>query len=741
MESDAPAEEKKPPLPAPKHKRARTPTLLQMEAVECGAAALGMVLGRHGLIKPLEELRVTCGVSRDGSLASNVLKAARHYGMEAKGFRMEPAGLREIEYPAIIFWNFNHFVTLEGFGKDCAFLNDPAEGPRRVSMDEFDESFTGVVLTMKPGPDFKKGGRKPSLLAALARRARGSEAGILFALIASLAMVGPGLVIPIFSQVFVDKFLVLRLDGWFKPLLLAMALTALLRAALKFLQQYFLLRLETKISVTTSSNFLWHVLRLPVEFYSQRYGGEISSRVGLNDTVARFLSGQLASTAIDALLVVFYAALMFAYDPVLTLFGIISVALNMAVTRGVNRKRSDGNRKLMQESGKAMGTVMGGLATIETLKASGSETDLFARWGGFQAKLVNAQQDLSIVTNIANAVPPLLSTLTNTTVLCVGGLRVMEGDLTMGMLVGFQSLMSSFLGPVNSVVALSATLQEMEGNMGKIDDVLRYKIDPQAERAEKERQEAEAAGKPEETHKLHGYVELKGVTFGYARLGKPLIAGFSLSLEPGRRVAFVGPSGCGKSTIAKVVSGLYEAWEGEILFDGRRRDETPRSVLTNSVAIIDQDISLYEGTIRENLTLWDSTIPDAQIVRACKDACIHDVIISRKGGYDSQVEEGGANFSGGQRQRIEIARALVGNPRVLIMDEATSALDTVTEQIIDRNLRIRGCTCIIIAHRLSTIRDADEIIVLKLGEVMQRGTHEELMRDHDGLYFQLAGAH
>jgi NHLM bacteriocin system ABC transporter peptidase/ATP-binding protein len=714
-----------------------------MEAVECGAAALAMILEHHGRIVPLEQLRLDCGVSRDGSKASNVLRAARAHGLEAKGFKTELADVGKVQLPAILFWNFNHFLVLEGWDERFYYLNDPAEGPRRVTAEEFDEAFTGVVLVFTPTATFTRAGARPSALAALLARVRHSPDAVRFALIAGLLLVTTGLVIPTFAKVFVDKVVVARHVDWFRPLLVAMAATAVLRAAIAGVQQRTLQRLQMKLAVVTASRFLWHLLRLPVEFYSQRYSGEISTRVALNDTIATFIGKQLAGAMIDALVVLFFAALMLTYDWLLTLVALASVATVAAVTARVNTFRKEGSKKVLHEEGKAQGALIGGLSTIETLKASGSESDLFQRWAGLHAKAVNAKQRLELATQLFLAVPPFLTAVTNALVLGLGAWRVIEGDLTVGELVAFQSLTSSFLVPVNNLVSIAGNVQTMEGNMARIDDVLRYAPDPQVVRADADapaatvdRASGSTVAMP--TLKLSGHVELRGVTFGYSRLGKPLIKGLDLVLTPGRRVAFVGPSGCGKSTIAKVVTGLYAPWDGQVLFDGIPRDRLPRHVLASSIAMVDQDIALFEGTIRENLTLWDPTVPDHVVVRACQDACIHDDIVPRRGGYDSGVAEGGANFSGGQRQRLEIARALILNPRILVLDEATSALDTVTEQRIDDALRRRGCTCLIIAHRLSTVRDADEIIVLDRGDVVQRGTFATLLADQDGLFAALA---
>lgn len=715
-------------------KRVKTPTVLQMEAVECGAAALAIILAYYKSYIPLEELRVECGVSRDGSKAVNILKAARKYGLIAKGFKKEPEELRKLKGPMIIHWNFNHFLVLEGFKKDRVYLNDPAHGPRVVTYEEFDQSYTGVVITFEPSQEFKIQGEKRSMITALKTRMKGSEVALIFVVLAGLALVIPGIIIPTFTKIFVDNILLGEMQHWLFPLLIGMGLTAILRGALTWLQQYYLLRLETKIALNSSSNFFWHVLRLPIEFFSQRSGGDISSRVMINDRVAQLVSGELANAVLSSIMIVFYLILMFQYSVLLTFVGIFIALINVLFLKLVARKRSDQSQKLIQESGKLQGISMGGIQVIETLKSSGSESDFFTKWAGHQSKLLNSEQEMGVSSQLLSAVPTFLSALTTTVILAVGGLQVLDGVLTIGMLVAFQSLMASFISPVNKLVQLGSTLQEVEGNMNRLDDVLNYPLDSQFTESEE----------PEELDinkaKLSGFVELKNVTFGYNKLEGPLIENFNLCLKPGDRVALVGGSGSGKSTISKLIAGVYQPWSGEILFDGKSRSELPRSLVCNSLSVVDQDISMFEGTVKENLTLWDYTIEEHDVFMAAKDASIHDEITNRNGGYDYLLEEGGANFSGGQRQRLEIARALVGNPTVLVLDEATSALDSKTEKWIDDSFKRRGCTCIIVAHRLSTIRDADEIIVMDRGSVVERGTHTEMMKS-DGYYSRLIAQH
>ncbi|MDJ0715510.1 MAG: NHLP family bacteriocin export ABC transporter peptidase/permease/ATPase subunit [Prochloraceae cyanobacterium] len=732
--------------------RVKTPTVLQMEAVECGAASLAIILAYYDRIVPLAELRIECGVSRDGSKASNIILAARRYGMLADGFKAEhPEQLHQLQPPYIIFWQFNHYLVVEGANKNWVFINDPATGPRKISWKEFDRGFTGVVLAIEPGPEFKKEGRKPNVILGLTDRLRGSVGALLYCILAGLLLVLPGLALPVFSQVFVDSVLVENRTEWLRPLILGMIITTVFQGLLSLLRLRYLRKLRIKLAVGMSSRFLWHILRLPVKFYAQRYAGEVSNRASLNNKVAQVLSGQLALATIDIVTILFYGVVMFAYDGVLTLIAICFSAINGLALQWVGRYLVDTNMRLVQDWGKVSGVSIAGLQSIETLKASALESDFFSRWSGYYAQAAIAQQELE-VTNQALAVLPILSTsLTTMLILIVGGWRVIDGHLSIGMLVAFQSLTVSFQQPINTLVDFGTTLQELEGDLNRLDDVLGNSIDSELERGRGEKGEQGRGGSvgregrggrkgvefenklsshtphtPHTSSQLEGYVELRNITFGYSHMEPPLIENFSLSLQPGKQVALVGASGSGKSTLAKLICGLYQPWAGEILFDRTPRREIPRHVLANSLSLVEQDIFLFGGTVRDNLTLWDANVPETQLIQACRDADIHEVIIAIPGGYDGKLLEGGANLSGGQRQRLEIARTLVKKPTILVLDEATSALDAQTEQIIVENLRQRQCSCIVVAHRLSTIRDCDEIIVLQGGKVVQRGTHEEL---------------
>ena len=708
--------------------RVKVPTILQMEATECGAASLSMILAHYKLWLPLEKLRQECGVNRDGSKASCVIRAARNRGCNANGYRWNADRVREVgEFPLIIHWEFNHFVVLEGIKGDTVYLNDPAMGRRTVKWEEFRTSYTGVALRVVPNENFKPEGRRYNIFKAVAEKLTQDKWAVLFVLLLNLGMIIPGLASPVFSQIFLDDILTKKHPDWMFNFCLAMTVSFIVCGVMNWLQAVILTRWQQKLTLADSSSFFWHLLRLPMQFFNQRYAAEVASRVNFNESIASVLSGPAATAVLNLLVAIFYLLLLLQYNVTLTIIGVIFSSIDMIVFFALRRHLTDLNMRIQQDAGKCYGVTMNGLSMIETIKANGNESDFFSKWAGYRAKVLSASQDAALWQMTSTIIPTLLGGINGALIMTLGGFSIMDGAMTAGMFMAFQNLMGSFQAPVNALLGLGSTLQSTEMQMQRLDDVRRYEIDDLNCRDE------EISGTIE---RLSGELELRDINFGYSPLEKPLLKNFSLHIKPGHWVAVVGASGSGKSTVAKIVTGIYEEWSGQVLFDGKIRREIPRAAIVNSVAAVDQDIFQITGTITENLTLFDSSVEKSDVIQAAKDACIHDDILQLDKGYDAEVSEGGLNFSGGQRQRLEIARALAVNPSLLILDEATSALDPVTEQTVLENIRHRGCSCLIVAHRLSTIRDADEIIVLSQGNVVERGTHREMIQ-HDGPYRRL----
>jgi ATP-binding cassette subfamily C protein len=714
-----------------------------MEALECGAAALGIVLAYYGKWVPLEDLRTACGVSRDGSRAANVIRAARTYGLEAKGMRLDPADLDDLELPVIVFWNFNHFVVINGTSKAGVSLQDPAVGSRTVTWDEFDTSFTGVALVLSPGDTFVRDGKPPSATKGLIRRLVGGHSALVLCLLAGIGLLVPGLLVPAAVRIFVDQYLGAGDRSWLWVLVAAMAGAAVVQIGFTWLQQLVLLRLSTKLSVSMSTGFFAHALRLPVEFFTQRYAGHVVNRIQLNDQVATLLSSQLSATLLSSVTAAFYVILMAIYDWQLTLITLVLAGGNVVVGTLGRRSQRDANDRIVAAQGTALATMAGGLVNIEALKSTSEENSFFSRWAGQQAKLVNAQQGLSLAISTTSAAPVMLTSISTAAVVGVGAWQVIGGHLSLGTLTAFQVLVVGFMGPLGQLVGFGQTVRQAAANLVSLDDVLDHPTDPDLEVAVSSSGNGRsgdgrsgdgrsgAGGTAHGPVALSGALELRDITFGYSPLEPPLIEGFSLRVEPGQRVALVGATASGKSTVARLAAGLARPWSGSIEVDGTDRRRLPRPVLAATLSLVDQDIHLFEGSVADNITLWDPTITEEAIVRAASDAAIHDDIIRRPGGYARAILEGGADWSGGQRQRLEIARALATDPAILILDEATAALDALVEAEIDQRLRARGCSCLIVAHRLSTIRDSDEIVVLDHGRPVERGRHEDLLARGD----------
>jgi NHLM bacteriocin system ABC transporter peptidase/ATP-binding protein len=707
------------------------PTVIQMEAVECGAASLAMILGHYGRHVPLEELRVVCGVSRDGAVAANILRAARSYGLVCKGYQLELDDLRtKVRTPAIVFWRFSHYLVVEGFrtrrGRTTVAVNDPSGGPRRMGWAEFDGGFTGVALTFEPGPDFRPGGERTRLGRALAARRMPTGQALPLVLLASLLLVVPGLAAPAYLRVFIDRVLAGGSGGVQWWLLGAVALTVAVTAVLTAVQRHYLLRIETRLGLLGAARFVRHLLRLPVGFFAHRQPAEIARRVAVNDQVAEVLSRDVAATVVNLLLVGFYAVVLTRYDLALGLLGVGMAGLNIAVLRRVARLRTDAVAAVRAERGKLTATTFQTLNLIESVKAAGAEPEVFGRWAGYLAKVVSGRQRLGVTTAALSAVPPLLAGVNAGLILLVGGLRVVDGAITAGMLVAFQTLLAQLSRPVTQLTALGQRLQELSADVVRLHDVERHPV-------------AAVFARPAEPvpTRLDGRLTFAGVSFGYGPLAKPVLHDLSLELVPGRRLAVVGGSGSGKSTVGRLAAGLFEPTTGAVLLDGRPLAEVPRLTRAATIGYVEQEPALFEGTVRDNLTLWNDAVGDDVLVAALADAALLDEVAARAGGLASWVSEGGRNLSGGQRQRLELARALVGGPTLLILDEATSSLDQRTELAITDNLRRRGCACLIIAHRLATVRDADEIVVLDGGRAVERGRHEDLITSA-GVYARLA---
>ena len=706
---------------------AKVPVIMQMEALECGAASLAMVLAYFGKWIPLEQVRADCGVSRDGSNAKNVLYAARSYGLIAKGYRYEPEDLKQNgKFPCIIHWNFNHFVVLNGFKKNKAVLNDPAKGTYSVSMEAFDRSFTGICLMFEPGDNFEPGGKPKSVFSFAKKRLKGAGIAITFVLLTTVIASLLNIISPAFSRVFLDRLLTGKNPEWFYPFIIALAGLSAVQLIVAWIRTVYSLQIDGKLSVVGTTTFMWKVLRMPMQFFSQRMAGDIASRQSSNATISKKIVNTIAPLALNTAMMVFYLVVMIRYSLLLTFVGLISIVVNIFMSRIISKKRINLTRVQMRDAGKLASSTVAGIEMIETIKASGAENGYFEKWSGYQASVNTQKVKYTRLNQYLGMIPMIVSSITNIAILMIGVWLTMNGEFTIGMIMAFQGFLSSFTAPVSSLVSAGQTMQEMRTEMERIEDVMEYPIDP----------EFENQTVADSYDKLSGKIEIKNVTFGYSSLAEPIIKDFNLSLKPGYRVALVGASGCGKSTISKLISGLYQPWSGEILFDGKPISKIDRSVFKCSLAVVDQDIILFEDTIANNIKMWDDSIEDYEMILAAHDARLHEDIMQRDGGYQYKITEGGKDFSGGQRQRMEIARVLAQDPTIIIMDEATSALDAKTEYDVVKAIKDRGITCIVVAHRLSTIRDCDEIIVLDRGNVVERGTHTELY-EKNGLYTQL----
>ena len=709
---------------------AKVPVIMQLEALECGAASLAMVMAYYDKWVPLEQVRIDCGVSRDGSNAKNISRAAKSYGFKVQAFSRTPEIIRQKgKFPCIIHWNFRHFVVLNGFKGKYALINDPAKGFVKVGMEEFSKAFTGITINITPGENFEPSGKRKSTLEFAQKRLVGAGAAMAFVMLTSVITSLFGIINPVVSKVFMDRLLTGTNRDWLCPFIAFMAALAVLQITVEWARTIYSLKINGKMSMIGSTSYMWKVLHLPMDFFGQRMAGDIQSRQATNASIANSIISTVVPLGLNTIMMVFYLVLMIKQSVLLTSIGISTLVLNMLVSRYISEKRINITRVQQRDSAKLSATTVAGVEMIETIKASGAEAGFFQKWAGYQAS-VNAQDvKAAKLNNYLGMIPAFLGAAANYAVFVIGIWFVMNEKFTLGALQMFQGFLGSFMAPAMSLVSAGQTIQEMRTQMERVEDVMEYPID-------KNTIDNYGDDSKEELNKLRGNVELKNITFGYSRLSEPLIKDFNISIKSGGRVAFVGTSGCGKSTLSKLISGLYEPWSGEILFDGKPRSQHPRDVMTGSIAVVDQDITLFEGTISENITMWDESIEDFEVILAARDAQLHNDIMAREGGYNCRLIPGGRDLSGGQRQRMEIARVLALDPSIIILDEATSGLDAKTEHDVVKSIKNRGITCIVIAHRLSTIRDCDEIIVLDHGNVVERGTHDELMK-LGGFYTEL----
>ena len=706
----------------------RVPTILQQESVECGAACLSMVLAFHGKWLPLEQVREDCGVSRDGSSAKNIVQAARRYGLQAAGYRLEPEELTKVPLPCIVHWNFNHFVVLCGFRGQKVLITNPATGPEWLTAKEFDHAYTGVALTFAPTANFVCEGSPPSLLQFIRTRLHGSGSLLAFVLTLSLITSVLGVIAPLFSRVFLDDLLSGDHPDWLMPFVYLFIIFIVLHTVVAGLSQNYNLKISGKFAVIASGTFMWQVLRLPMRFFSARLAGDIALRQQANEGIASTVFERLAPLVLDMAMLVFYLVVMLGYSVPLTLIGLGCAVANLLLSSYVAKKRANITRASMMLQGKLQAATLSGVEMIETIKSSGAEEGFFQKWAGYHAGVNAASVRSARLDGFLGSVAAMMSSLSGVFVLCMGAWLILQGDFTVGMLLAFQGFLTAFMGPVETLRGLREELEMLRANMERVQDVMNYPPNLYPAASPDDQQQT--------YRKLSGRVEMKNVTFGYRPQAAPLIEDFNLSLQTGQRVALVGTSGSGKSTVAKLLSGLYPPWSGEILFDGRPITSIEHEVFTGSVAVVDQDVTLFEDTIAANIKMWDESIADFEMILAAHDAQIDHMILNREGGYRALLSEDGKNYSGGERQRIDIARALASDPTIAILDEATSALDAQTEAELIHAISARGITCVIIAHRLSTIRDCDEILVLDHGHVVQRGKHEELYAQ-PGLYHDL----
>ncbi len=707
-------------------RRVRTPEVYQIEASECGAACLSIILQYHHCHVMMEKVRYQCGVSRDGCSAADLINAAAAFGLKGVGFSKSLEDMRSFPVPCILHWDFNHFVVLEGIRGNKVYLNDPATGHRKVTMEEMDQSFTGIVLYFEETESFQHLEQPDKLMTLVKERLSGQQATMLYLLFTGLLLVFPGLVLPILTQTYIDSVVMNGKVNWMIPVLAALAGTYLFQILFNWIRASVLSKLKLKLYMITGYQLLYKLFRLPIPFFDQRYTGELSQRIENNSDINDFLAGGLIEAVLNVLEASFFLVLMVIYSPILTTVGVTGILLNVGFSFLMLRPLANLAMKQRQDQNRLTGVLCAGLSVFSTIKANGAENDYAQDILGYYAGTTESEQRMGRTQQILNAVPAAVSNIFNVIILIFGVNLVINGGCTAGILTAFCQLLASLTAPINALIGFSQNIQLMKANMSSVDDIESATSDQRFQKKEDDKL-------PEV---LSGSVEMKGVTFAYHPGAEPVITKLSLKASPGSRIGITGASGCGKSTLAKLLAGLLYPQTGSILYDGVKVEELSPEILKGCLSVIGQSSFFFSGTIRDNLTFWNKNCPEQEIVSALKDAEAYGLVNSLPEGLEYRLEEGGKNLSGGQRQKLQIARALICDPSILILDEATSAMDPITEKNIMENIRRRNCTCFIIAHRLSTFRDSDLILVMDGGHIVQSGTHDQLM-EQEGIYRRL----
>lgn len=714
-------------------KAKKTPLFLQSNSGESGAICLAMLLGHYGSFPKLAEVKNSCDCGNDEIEPVNLLEASRRFGFDADFLQLPFNELKNQACPFILPATSGKFILLVKKTGSSFIIHDPESGRKKISIDDLATKFSGRIMVAKPGKNFVASGRQSSFIKETCRRLFGYKSGVAYVLLAGFILLIPAIVIPALNKIFFDDIILMGQTLWYKPMLMIMGLLLVSGCILVFMQQVILLRFEIKMSMVDSAGFVSHILSIPYTYFQTHPTGDTVKRIKLNDAIATMLSREMTQLVISLITVFFYGIVMIKYSLLLTVAGVSIMLVNILALKYFSAKRTALNQALFQKQQRTFNMASVGIEHIETLKASGWENNFFTLWSSYLITAINDEQKLGFTSRLLTVLPEFLAQLNNVIIVILGGLLIISGEISIGVFIAMQSFIANLADPVKNVVEIAGNIQLNKSNLNNLMDSLDEPVDQLCQQEGRTPIEQITPFNA----RLNGKLEVKDITFSYSKFSTPLIKNFSLQVEPGQRIALVGGSGCGKSTILKVIAGLYAPDSGEIFYDGMNINTINSDVLRNSRAIVDQDVFLFTGTVSDNIVMWNRAIDYESIVEAAKDADVHEVITERPDGYQAKVAPGGGNFSGGQRQRLEIARALVTNPAIIFMDEATSALDAETERLVMENIRKRKCTTVTVAHRLSTVKSYDQILVIDQGGVVQRGTHEELVKEQGKLYYKL----